>query len=60
MVPLLVSVTAGGFVVGLLVGAIGLLVVRSAAPRPAARRPSRQIQLAEDALLAERDSRSAA
>ncbi|HEY3774324.1 MAG TPA: hypothetical protein VGL69_15090 [Solirubrobacteraceae bacterium] len=60
MVPLLVSVAAGGLIVGLLVGTIGLLVVRSATPRPTRSRPTgRQILLVEDTPRRERD-RSAA
>jgi hypothetical protein len=41
MVPLLVSVAAGGLVVGLFVGAIGLLIVRSTTPSPAEHLPVR-------------------
>jgi len=61
MIPLLVSVVAGGVVVGLLVRAIGLLVVRSAMPQPARRRPARRyMALVEDARRGQPERRSVA
>jgi hypothetical protein len=60
MAPLLVSVIAGGVVVGLLTGGIGLLVVRLATPQRLKRRPiRRQITLVEDTRRGERDRRAA-
>ena len=61
MILLLVSVAGGGVVVGLLVGAIGLLVVRSATPRPVRPAPAgRRIALVEQAFGGERERRSVA
>ena len=61
MVPLLVSVAAGGLIVGLLVSAIGLALVRAATPQQArslpARRPIRRVELP---LRNEQHGRSAA
>jgi hypothetical protein len=61
MVPLLVSVAAGGLIVGLLAGAIGLLLVRAATPPPAKSVPARrQIRRVEQPLGDDRQRRSAA
>ena len=61
MVPLLISVAAGGLIVGLLASAIGLLLVRAATPPPAGSLPARrQIRRVEQPLGDQRDRRSAA
>jgi hypothetical protein len=61
MVPLLVSVAAGGLVVGLLVSAIGLALVRAATPPPArSLPPHRQIRQVELPFRDDQHSRSAA
>jgi hypothetical protein len=61
MVPLVVSIAAGGVIVGLLVRVIGSLVVRSATPvPPAIVAVGRQIRRVEELPGEERDRRKAA